>query len=644
MVFKIPTSSEIITRSAETLKRFPLAMLSSIIGMLVAIYLIEVEPKKMEGIYLTLAKVLLSSSLAIFVFTATRLAGESLKSHWHRVLVFLALIGVLSYYMILPDTSKDFSVMMIPFRHFFLIFLFAVAFLWAPFVRSDLSSADYWEYSKQVLFALVISFLFTIVVILGVNGALFAVKKLFDLDIDGKRYLQIDVLIMGTFSVGYFLSQISPLPLESKQSPEPPRVEKFFTKWLLTPLSGLYFVILYSYSAKVLFTMDWPKGILAWLIVIFSIVAILTYLFWTHFSQVQNGRWRRWIWLAILLQTVMLFVAIGIRIAEYSWTESRYMIFVLGVWLAGVSLYFLLFKHAKIKWIFISISLLIAITQFGPLNAYTVSKNAQMQRLQNMIAELKRHEDALVTPLKLRYEISDALRYLDRRYKGDSLTTLFPKLGKEFDEIKARREAGRKAEGLLKEKGKPLSKELKEERDALRKYSSDFPEFITDKLGFNFINSWEYKSMRDGRHQRVNFSIKENYYPYSGKIIDVRGYDYMTDIDMGSYRYIKRGKKAMDIERKDFDGFGLTLRYTNKHQLGISSHEANLTIDMEDFFQNLIAKHGRESKNIAQEELIIKKKNNSVEIKLELGRIGEAYYDGNRTIGFGGMLFIKELK
>ncbi len=644
MAFSIPTSSEIITRSTETLKRFPLAMLSSIIGTFIAIYLIEVEPAKMEGFYLTLAKVLFSSSLAIFVFTATRLAGESLKVSWHQALTFLALFGMLAYYMILPDTSKDFSVMMIPFRHFFLILLFAVAFLWAPFVGSDLSNADYWEYSKQILFALVISFLFTVVVILGVNGALFAIKKLFDLDIDGKRYFQIDVFIMGVFSVGYFLSQVSPLPLESKQSPKLPRVEKFFTKWLLTPLSGLYFVILYSYSAKVLFTMDWPKGILAWLIVIFSVVAILTYLFWTHFSKAQNGRWRRWIWLAILLQTVMLFVAIGIRIAEYSWTESRYMVFVLGVWLAGVSLYFLLFKNAKIKWIFTSISLLIAITQFGPLNAYAVSKNAQMQRLQSMIVELKKHENTAKAPLKLRYEISDALQYLDRRYRSESLTTLFPKLGKEFDEIKARREAGKKAEDLLKEKGKPLSKELKEERDVLRKYPSGLPEFITDKLGFKFINSWEYKSMRDGKHQRVNFSIKENYYPYSGKMIDVRGYDYMMNVDMGGYRYTRRGKKAMDIERKDFDDLSLTLLYTSKYQLSISNNEANLTIDIENLFQNLIAKHGRESKNIAKEELTIKKKNSYMEIKLELGRIGEEYYDGNRTIGFGGMLFIKELK
>lgn len=644
MAFSIPTSSEIITRSTETLKRFPLTMLSSIIGTLIAIYLIEVEPDKMEGIYLTLGKILLSCSLAIFVFTATRLAGESLKLHWHQILTLLALLGMLAYYMILPDSSKDFSALMVPFRHFFLSLLFAVGFLWAPFARSSLGNGDYWEYSKQVMFAWVISFLFTIIVVLGVNGALFAVEKLFDLDIDSKRYFQIDVFIMGVFSVGYFLSQISTRPLESKQSPNPPRVEKFFTKWLLTPLSGLYFVILYSYTLKVLFTMDWPKGILAWLIVIFSVVAILTYLFWTHFAKELDRGWRKWIWLAVLLQTGMLFVAIGIRIAEYSWTESRYMVFVLGVWLAGVSIYFLLLKNAKIKWIFISMSTLIAITQFGPLNTYIVSKNAQMQRLQNMTVEIKKHKDTAKAPLRLRYEISDALDYLHRRYKGDSLAKIFPKMTEEFAKIKAKREANRKAIQKLADDGLSTTTKLRKERIELSKSPSSLSAYITKNLGFSYINKWEYKSMIDGKHQRVSFSTKENYYPYGSKMIDVRGYDYMARIDMGGYRYTKRGKKAIAIERKDFDNSNLTLFYGKEYQFSISKDDANITIDMDEFLQGLIVEHGKESKDITQESLTIKKKNSHLEIKLELNRISEEYYEDNRTVGFGGMLFIKELK
>ena len=56
-----------------------------------------------------------------------------------------------------------------------------------------------------------------------------------------------------------------------------------------------------------------------------------------------------------------------------AWTENRYMVLLLGIWLAGISLYFLLFKDAKIKWIFISLSVFIAVSQVGPLSAYAVA-------------------------------------------------------------------------------------------------------------------------------------------------------------------------------------------------------------------------------------------------------------------------------
>ena len=124
----------------------------------------------------------------------------------------------------------------------------------------------------------------------------------------------------------------------------------------------------------------------------------------------------RWIWLTVFFQTLLLFVAIGIRIEEYSWTENRYMVLLLGVWLTCISLYFLLFKEAKIKWIFISLSVLIGISQVGPLSAYTVSKSAQTHRLQVQLTELKKVDDAKLAPAQVRYEISNGIMYLYNRY------------------------------------------------------------------------------------------------------------------------------------------------------------------------------------------------------------------------------------
>ena len=619
MIFSIPSSSEITTRITETIRRFPLALISSILVTAILIYFIEIEPKKMEGIYLSLAKIALTGSLAVFVFTASRLLGESIKEH--KITTLFALFGIVAYYTILPNNSSDFEVSIIYFRHFFLSLLFLVAWLWTPFVYSYLNNSDYWEYSKRVLFALIVSFIFTTVLIIGINSAIFAIEKLFDFDIEGKRYFQMDVLIVGIFGVAYFLSQIPRNPLLSKDSLSNSKIEIFFTKWLLTPLSGLYFVILYAYSAKLLITLDLPKGILAWLVVIFSTVAILTYLFWTPFAKEQNSRWRKWIWIAVLLQTIMLFIAIGIRIEEYSWTESRYMVFVLGLWLGGISLYFLIFKDAKIKWIFISLSLLIALTQFGVLSAYSVSKNAQMDRLKSLLVELKKSPDTSKAPLKIRYEISDITEYLYRRYRGNSLISIFPKLTKEFKKLEVERE-----------KGLPL----KLEENRLSQKSSYFPHYVTEELGFKFIHYWEYKN---NKKESISFHIKDRVYPNNrNKMVEVKGYNYMTHIGMGGY-YDRRENKS--FEREDYSDINLSFIYSNSNNLSISQNNTEFQIDMDDFLENLIKKYGKISKEIDQEELIIRDKKDGITIKLKLDEISKQFYENNETIEFRGVFLIR---
>ena len=622
MIFSIPTSSEITTRITQTVRRFPLALISSIIVTAIIIYLIEVEPKKMEGVYLSLAKIALSGSLAVFVFTAIRLLGESISIRWYQITTLLGILGIVAYYTILPDNSNDFEVSIIYFRHLFLSLLFLVAWLWTPFVSLNLNNSDYWEYSKQVLFALTTSFIFTIIVIIGINSAIFVIEKLFDFDIDGKRYFQSDILIVGIFGVGYFLSQIPIDPLLSKDSLSHSKIEKFFTKWLLTPLSGLYFIILYAYSAKLLITLDLPKGILAWLVVIFSTIAILTYLFWTPFAKEQNSRWRKWIWIAVLLQTIMLFVAIWIRIEEYSWTESRYMVFVLGLWLGGVSLYFLIFKNAKIKWIFVSLSLLIAITQFGALSAYSVSKNAQMDRVKTLLVELKKSPDTSKAPIKIRYEISDIIKYLYRRYRGDSLATIFPKITKEFNELEVYRKK-------LKEQKKDKL-QISDEEIRLSQKPTYLPHYITHELGFEFISYWEYKN---NEKQSIYFRTKDS---HRNRMIEIKGYNYMTQISMGEYYHLI---KHHDVEREDYGDINLSLIYSNGNSLTISQNNTTFQIDMDNFLENLLKKHGQKSNEIEQEELTIRDKKNGISIKLELEEISKQFYENNQTIGFNGFLF-----
>ena len=388
-------------------------------------------------------------------------------------------------------------------------------------------------------------------------------------------------------------------------------MEKFYTKWILTPLSLLYFFILYAYTFKILFTLELPKGILAWLIVAFSIVLIMTYLFWTHFVKDSRSRWRRAIWLALFFQTLMLFVAIGIRVSEYSWTESRYMVTLLGIWLAGISLYFFFYKKAAIKWIFISLSLLIALSQFGLLSAYSVSKNAQLSRLQGMLVSLKSYNEASLAPLKLRYEISDVLRYLHQRYGEEPLQKLFPKISKEYGVSKSQ-----------KSLNAPYY----------------FPNFITQKLGFKAVNRWDYMKLKKGIKETSSFYANRNpYYREENQriMLNIKDYDYMAQISFHNFR----GSKS--IKEIHFSDVNVSLAYTQTNQLRISHLDTNITIDMQSFMSQLIKNFAHRGEEIAPEELTIKKENENFKIKLELESISEEHFDTNVTVEFNGAFYIK---
>ena len=644
MTLSLANIIKIIAKGLETFRRFPLALLSSVLATGIAIYFIEVEPRDLKEFNLPLAKVAMSAMLGVFVFTALRLLEHSISKriHWLMLgLSIIGLIGLIGYYFSLPDESNDLNTLLYVFRHIFLIILFFVSILWTPFVKSSLPNVDYWEYAKGILFSLVMTVLFSIVFVIGVNVALFAVEELFDLDIGGKYYFIIDVFIIGIFSVIYFLSQIPSEPLVSKASIKPPQVEKFFTQYILTPLTGIYFVILYAYTAKVLVTMDWPKGILAWLIVVFSTVAVLTYLFWTHFATDQKGRWRKWIWLAVFVQTLMLFAAIGMRILDYSWTENRYMVLMLGVWLAGISVYFLLYKEAKIKWIFISLSVLIAISQVGPLSAYAVSKNAQTARLLVALDTYKQEKsEGNAIPIKERYEISDITLYLYDRYGVDIFEPLFPSITVEFKKLDAEKRALEKAlrEKMKTDKAGIVSKkeDYKKIQSIFKDRPNYFPHFLTHALGFKFVNTWEYDNQRHGADKNVYFNVQYTH-GEGMRAQDIRGYDYMT-------HYYGDASEDAKVESRNplwyLKNIDVTITF-EKNILTILKNDKLLSVDMKAFINTLVKKHGTNAVNLEPKELTLEKENDTLKVRIEFQQINRNHYNKHENINFNSNILFQ---
>lgn len=136
----------------------------------------------------------------------------------------------------------------------------------------------------------------------------------------------------------------------------------FLVKYIATPFIYIYFLILYAYSAKVLFNFsDWPKGVISWMVIGFSAFGYLVYIFSKAYETESKmiALFRKYFPYAILPQVFMLFYAIYLRIAQYDFTMNRYFVVVFGIWLTLISLYLIVSKKKALSFIPMILTLLI---------------------------------------------------------------------------------------------------------------------------------------------------------------------------------------------------------------------------------------------------------------------------------------------
>ena len=579
----------IIDTLLSTLKRFPLASLSAFLFTIILIVLANNHYHTPTPNEVIASKVAFVSTLAFLLFTAFRLLS------YRNVFSLIGIVLIAGYYYILPSnidhaTSHVFS------RHLLLILAFLCMIVWAPFVGKSSDNATFWQWTQRILFSIITAAFFGLVVWASSAGAMYALKTLFHFNIASVRYEQVALFSFGLVSTLYFLSQIPKHPLFLEVRPYS-KVKRTFAKLILGTIAVVYFVILYSYSAKILLTHTWPNGTVSWIIVAFTLVVIVGFLFWTPFLNKKSTLLQRFIWLAIFLQTIMLGTALYMRVMEYGITYNRYLIGMYGVWLALMSLYFILFGKAQQKWLFFFASLLIVVSQFGPYSAQNITQKSQEQRLMKLLKEAQPLSEK--TDMKTKYQISDTLAYINRNYGDKSFKRILPLTYEKF----------------LKE-----LKRIKEGNSTL--YLYDFPSFATHEFGFQFVNRWDWLNYKN---QQKHPEEAERYFytKRDDKAIDIRGYNSLifynthnlpsqeensTNIEIkNTLLTVKQGKEALSQFQLNKFLEALSQNQINEADM----NREQLTFEAEDnatkvklIFVNLVLKGKGEIRNAACQALV----------------------------------------
>ncbi|MEQ9210375.1 MAG: DUF4153 domain-containing protein, partial [Pseudomonadales bacterium] len=133
------------------------------------------------------------------------------------------------------------------------------------------------------------SALYSATVYLGLMLALFALDNLFQVDIEEKRYAELFFFMAGVFNTWFFVAGLPADYAKLDEEVTYPKGLRTFILYVLIPLIGLYFLILYSYSVKIIVGWNWPSGIIVYMIIAVEVLGILAMLLAYPFDRDVPG-------------------------------------------------------------------------------------------------------------------------------------------------------------------------------------------------------------------------------------------------------------------------------------------------------------------------------------------------------------------
>lgn len=529
----------------NTVIRFPFETITSFIALATSITFSEAE---YDSIHLNLyTKILLICSLCLVGFLNISIYFSSRKKGLVWLISNLAAGSLLVFFVFqfsekLTDTDHLQFIVLNIALHLLVSFV--------AFINQTYQQNHFWEFNKQLFMRLFTAALYSFVLFGGLAVALLAITELFHVEFYNKIYFHLWLVIIIVFNTLFFLAGIPTLKsVETELVLNYPKGLKKFTLYVLLPLLLIYLVILLGYEMKIVFTLTLPLGWVSYLILIFSIFGLLSFLLVYPISQQKENLWiysfNRWFYFVLIPLIGLLFWAILYRINLYGITPSRYYVLLLAIWLSVVVVYFIFKKEAKIKFIPISLFIAALFSISGPQSANSISKNSQQSRFETYL-KIMEHKK---------------LSFSQEKDMSSIVDFLFSNFG-----IKAMQ---------------PLAKGKLDEL-AKAKYTFDSPD-IMEALGTKYVSRYETKTSDENE---INY-----YNPTYSDIENIHGYDFK--IELTNYRTDKINESIV-IDNQKY------MIQTNKKEYGFDLiiNQNTIPIDLLSFIVSEKAKFKKSNPDV----------------------------------------------
>jgi hypothetical protein len=386
-----------------TLVRYPAPILSAILSFI--FFLIVNHFLDAESVYarnFVFVRWGLECMSGISLFIAFDVFSELRKVGFAKRLGFILLgfcVLGLHYYSITPGMFESDGIFFSRYLIFLVCFHLMVSFI-AFYESKEILS--FWQYNYFLFRQFIVAFTYSITLFAGIASALWAIAKLFGFYFSDKYYTDIGVFVFLVFNTMYFLmnmpTQIDEFKLRHGFRPS----VRIFVQYILLPIVALYAGILYVYMAKIIWTQYLPIGWVCVPILIFSILGILSFLLIYPIRHDKQYKlifiFSKYYFYLVLPLLSLYFISIIQRVSTYGITEDRYLVIILGLWIAIISFYFIISKLDNITIIPISLFLLLSLSAIGPWGMFQLSVQNQLHHLEVLLKKNKLlNDDKLIT-------------------------------------------------------------------------------------------------------------------------------------------------------------------------------------------------------------------------------------------------------
>ncbi|OJJ21416.1 hypothetical protein BKI52_12760 [marine bacterium AO1-C] len=590
---KWPSFRDLIIQRNNTLSRYPFAMLSAALGAVVLVVAIQQQANLREHIN-TNGQSLMALTLGTLLFLIVDLYAErhNVASSRKLILEMLVFGVIIAYYLLLPKelTYKNY----LRFILFFVTGLLIISYI--PFVKSLAGEVNaFWQFNLAITIRFITSLLYSSLLFGGIALALFATDYLFNLQIvSPKLYIQLAIFVFGIANALFFFSGIPKNVADLETKEDYPTILHFFVELVLIPLVFIYLSILYIYGVVILVQMELPKGLVTYLVIIFAGIGMITFLIVYPIRQQKNSsnpkktkrlqRYHRNFSLSLFPLLALLFWGVGKRIQDYGFTELRYLILVLAIWLTGIHLYLLISKAKNIKFITISLSIICLFSSFGPWGVFMTSVRSQTDRFMQIMEEHKLVKQGVITPNPQATKLSsnnqkDLQSILSFFIKRNNLNDLQPFFSNNLDSL--------------------IKKEDSEEQKIIKLYAL---------LGTNVTG--EYVT------NLIESSTRQFYFQtsYTEPVRDIKGYDFVLKFDFSTQKLRKPAQSIYTIDKKEIR---LKVDHTQNRLLLLEKKDTLVNFILNPLLKKLIERANTQRNGMPNTEMQLIEEGKSYKAKLQ---------------------------